>query len=123
MKKLNQYRAGLFMVLHYREIRSEIRPLMRKHNFAGVLQAIVNHLRTLREEGNIDKICRHIRFLGRIYARGNHYVKYILENLFIRSLRGLERTSTNTEWGTIQQHLPLMFLSIYAEQKKGHVII
>lgn len=62
MKKLNQYRAGLFMVLHYREIRSEIRPLMRKHNFAGVLQAIVNHLRTLREEGNIDKICRHIRF-------------------------------------------------------------
>lgn len=106
------------MMVHYWEIRSEIRPLFRKHNFAGVLQAVVNHLRTLKDQGNIEKIGVHIRFLGKIYERGNHYVRYMLENLFVRSLRGLERRSVEAEWLSIQAHMPVMFLNIYQAQKK-----
>ncbi|MDR3008820.1 MAG: hypothetical protein LBV59_12845 [Sphingobacterium sp.] len=123
MKKLNQYRAGLYMALHYREIRTEINFLLRKHNFAGALQAVINHLRHLSTERNIDKICQHIEFLGTIYGRGNHYVKYILENLFVRSLGGLQRISTVHTWTVIEARLPVPFLEIRKGQQIHNLLI
>jgi len=118
MKKLNQYRIGLYMILHYREIRSEINLLIRKHNFAGALQAVVNHLRTLSAARDIDTLCRHIHFLGALYSRGNHYVKYMMENLFVRSLTGIKRIYTVEEWITIENRLPLSFLEIQKRQQQ-----
>lgn len=117
MRKLNQYGAGLYMALHYKEIRSEINFLLRKHNFAGALQAVINHLRSLIVLQSTDKICQHIHFLGMIYGRGNHYVKYILENLFVRSLGGLRRISSVNTWAVIEAQLPTPFLEVLKGQQ------
>ncbi|PUV25838.1 hypothetical protein DCO56_02370 [Sphingobacterium athyrii] len=119
MQKLNQYRVGMYLILHYREIRSEINLLIRKHNFAGALQAVVNHLRVLSADRNIDKLCRHIHFLGTLYNRGNHYVKYMMENLFVRSLAGLKRIYSAEEWTRIEYRLPLSFLEIQKRQQQA----
>ncbi|MDR2269994.1 MAG: hypothetical protein LBF27_03720 [Sphingobacterium sp.] len=118
MKKLNQYRVGMYMTLHYREIRSEINLLIRKHNFAGALQAVVNHLRTLSADHNIDKLCRHIHFLGALYSRGNQYVKYMMENLIVRSLVGIKRIYTVEEWTMIESRLPMSFLEVQKRQQQ-----
>ncbi|WP_422663633.1 DUF7674 family protein [Sphingobacterium sp. UBA3549] len=111
------------MALHYKEIRSEINFLLRKHNFAGVLQAVINHLRHLITVRSTDKICQHIEFLGTIYGHGNQYVKYILENLFVRSLGGLQRISTVHTWTLIEARLPVTFLEIRKGQQIHNLFI
>lgn len=118
MKKLNKYRAGLYMTLHYKEIDSELRLLMRKHNFAGALQAVVNHLRALSAAGHVDKLCHHIQFLGTVYCRGNRYVRYLLENLFVRSLVGIKRIYSTEEWQAIEHRLPPSFVQIHIMQQR-----
>ena len=117
MKKLNRYRAGMYLVFHYREIRLELNQLIRQHNFAGALQAIINYLRSLTADHRVDELCRHIYFVGTLYRRGNHYVRYIIENLFVRSLAGMRRICSPHEWTLVENRLPLSFLEIQGKQQ------
>lgn len=113
MRKLNYLRASYFMAMRFKDLRSGIQRLTKQRNFAGVLQLQVNHLRTLQEAGSLKQLQSHIAYLGKIYQKGNSYVQYIIENLFVRSLKSLEKNSRVGEWERIYAQLPPSFASLY----------
>ena len=116
MKKLNYSRASYYMAGRFKEIRSEIKSLARHQNFAGVMQALVNHIKSLQAMGQEAKVKRYICYVGKIYSRGNDYVQYIIENLFVRSLGSLQRRASPTSWQAVMCGMPKAFTEIYQKQ-------
>lgn len=121
MDKINENRATQYIVAHYGEIRQELDQLSAHRNFAGVLQAVVNFLRFLLAKGQIDKAGKHIRVFGRLYTKGNDYLKYIIENLFIRSFEGIKRQCTTDEWNLLYKQIPVNLKKIYLQQKEEYL--
>lgn len=116
MKKLNYVRASYYIAQHFSEIRKEVIQLKRQRNFAGVLQALINHLRELHTSGDLELVSRHINYLGRIHAKGNAYVQYLMENLFVRSLRSFQRLAAPAVWQQLYSKMPKLFIAIYEQQ-------
>ncbi|MEJ5053651.1 DUF7674 family protein [Sphingobacterium sp. MYb382] len=116
MKKLNYVRASYYIAQHFSAIRMEVKQLRRQRNFAGVLQALINHLRELQTLGDLDLISRHLNYLGRIHAKGNAYVQYLMENLFVRSLRSFQRLVSPEAWQELYRKMPKLFIAVYEKQ-------
>lgn len=116
MKKLNRYRASYFLAQRCTAIQSDLRSLAQKRNFAGLLQAVINHLRVLHANREFVTINAYINHLSRAYGRGNGCVRYLIENLFVRSLGFLKKNSTPAEWIVLYNHLPLAFVHVYEQQ-------
>lgn len=122
MSKLNKTRASRYLAAHYPEIKQEIHTLSCNQNFAGVLQAIVNYLRVLLTRAEIKTISRLIRFVGWVYLRGDQYIKYIIENLFVRSFEGIRKRCTSQQWQFLFQNLPQPFKKVYTIQIENNLI-
>lgn len=120
--RINPTRASRYLAAHYPEIKGEIYVLSKNKNFAGVLQAIVNYLRVLIANSEITEVSRHIKFVGCLYVKGNKYIKYIIENLFVRSFEGIRKRSTPQQWQFIFQNLPLPFKNIYLLQNGNYLL-
>lgn len=116
MKKLNYFSASYFMAGKFKGIRSEIKGLAQKRNFAGVVQALVNHLKTLQAQGDLKKVINYITYLGKVYSKSNAYVQYMIENLFIRSLDSIGRCGSSLSWHSIYKQMPQSFVLIYQRQ-------
>ncbi|KGE12556.1 DUF7674 family protein [Sphingobacterium deserti] len=116
MNKLNYLKASHRMAGHFKEISGEIISLAQHRNFAGVVQALVNYLKSLQSIGQEAKLPRYICYVGKIYNRGNGYVRYMIENLFVRALGSLERRSSSTGWQAIAKRMPKTFTEIYLKQ-------
>lgn len=114
--KINEARAAVFIAEHHKEIYHEIKELSAHKNFAGILQAIVNLIRTLQEKGDFMKIITHIKYIGWIYHRGNDYIKYIIENLFVRSFEGMRKRCSSNQWKQVYAEMPKAFQVIYRSQ-------
>ncbi|MDA3613819.1 DUF7674 family protein [Polluticaenibacter yanchengensis] len=115
-QKVNEDKAAIYLAVHHKEISEEIKKLSSVENFAGVLQAVVNQLRRLLDTGEFAKITRHIKYIGWIYKMGNEYIKYIIENLFVRSLEGLRKKCSPAQWQRIYTDIPKSFQVIYQAQ-------
>ncbi|MFD2969134.1 DUF7674 family protein [Sphingobacterium bambusae] len=123
MRKLNYSRASYYLAGRFKEIRIEIRNLARHRNFAGVVQALVNYLKSLHSLGKLDKVSRYIDYLGKVYNQGNTYVQYIIENLFVRSLGSFQRRSDPACWDEMTRKMPKVFIEIYQRQMNEHLLI
>lgn len=115
-EKVNEDKAAVYLAVHHKEISDEIKKLSSGKNFAGVLQAVVNQLRSLLERGEFTKITRHIKYIGWIYNVGNEYIKYIIENLFVRSLEGIRKKCSPEQWQRLYTDIPKSFQAIYRAQ-------
>ncbi|ADY52142.1 MULTISPECIES: DUF7674 family protein [Bacteroidota] len=115
-QKINEDRAAVYLAEHHKEISNEIRELSAHKNFAGILQAVVNLIRCLLEKGEFTKITRHIRYIGWIYQRGNDYIRYIIENLFVRSFEGIRRRCSPNQWQQLYTEIPKPFQVVYLTQ-------
>lgn len=122
MNKINQTGASRYLAAHYLEIKEEINTLSSDRNFAGVLQAIINYLRVLLTHSQIKAMSHFIRSVGWVYCRGNQYVKYIVENLFVRSFEGIRKRCTPQQWQFLFKKLPQPFKNIYSLQNKNNLI-
>lgn len=122
ISKVNPARAAHYLAAHYPQIKEEIYTLSKNENFAGVLQAIVNYLRMLLTNSEIRKISRLIKFVGCLYPKGNEYIKYIIENLFVRSFEGIRKRSTPQQWQFLFQNFPPPFKNIYLLQNENNLI-
>ncbi|MCA5005559.1 DUF7674 family protein [Sphingobacterium bovistauri] len=122
MNKINENIASAYLESHYDEIKDEIKDeihkLSSRKNFPGILQAIINLLRFLQEKGQIQKIGLHIKVIGRLYNNGNDYLKYIIENLFIRSFEGIRKRCTTHEWNALYKQIPVNLKKIYLLQNQ-----
>lgn len=118
MSTLNPPKASRYLSAHYPEIKEEIDSLSSDQNFAGVLQAVVNYLNHLRANAAIRTMSRLIRFVGWLYCRGDQYIKYLIENLFVRSFAGIRKRCTPQQWHFLYKKFPKPFKEIYIVQNK-----
>lgn len=121
MNKINEQSASQYLADHYGEIKEEIIGLSSRRNFAGIFQAIVNHINYLLSNGQIEKIGNRLKYMGWLYRRGNEQVRNIIENLFVRSFRGMKRRCTSEEWIYMYQQIPKNLKQIYLLQSNSYI--
>lgn len=121
MERINEKKASDYLEIQYLEIKEEIHELSAHKNFAGVFQAIVNHLNILLSKGQTEKIGVKIKLIGWLYKRGNDYVQYIIENLFVRSFEGMKKRCTPQQWINMYQLIPSNLKNIYQLQHKNYL--
>ncbi len=121
MDKINENRAGVYLAFHYGEIKEEINELSSRKNFAGIFQAIVNHINLLIIKGQTEKIGIRIKLVGWLYKRGNEYVQYIIENLFVRSFEGMKKRCSAEQWSYLYASIPNNLKNIYQLQTKNYL--
>ena len=119
MNKINEQSASQFLANHYDEIKEEINDLSTRRNMAGIFQAIVNHINYLLANGQIEKIGIRLKYIGWLYKRGNEQICNLIENLFVRSFRGMKRRCTTEQWIYMYQHVPRNLKQIYLLQDKN----
>jgi len=124
MHRINQKKTVEYLKVLYPDIRNEITTLSDRNNFAGIMQTTVDHLRNLLSQAKIQSVIRNVKRMSWIYKRGNSYVRYIIENIFIRSFERLRRKSSPQQWKFLYQEIPTDFKNIYMEQtRKDHQLI
>ena len=116
MRILNSEAAAEYLANKCPQIRTEIKRLSQAKNFAGVMQAIVNYLRVLLANAKLKVISREIGFVGTVYQWGDDYAKDIIENLFVRSFKSIQRRCTSEEWIYLYPRIPADFRKIYLIQ-------
>ena len=117
MSQITVLRASSYLGSRFSEINAEIRSLSKYNNFPGVLQAVVNNLKQLVAEGRVKMVSRRIRFVGWVYQHGDHYIRYIIENLFVRSFQGIKKCCTINQWDLLYTNLPKSFKTVYRYQQ------
>lgn len=118
MDKINENAASVHLAFYYGEIKEEINQLSNRKNFAGIFQAIVNHINLSLTTGQMEKIGIRIKLVGWLYKRGNEYVQYIIENLFVRSFEGMKKRCSVEQWSYLYRVIPNNLKSIYQLQTK-----
>ncbi|AIM39084.1 hypothetical protein KO02_22140 [Sphingobacterium sp. ML3W] len=122
MERINEKKASDYLEIQYVEIKEEIHKLSAHKNFAGVFQAIVNHINLLLSTGQIEKIGLKLKLIGWLYRRGNEYVRYIIENLFVRSFEGMKKRCTAEQWIYMYQSIPKNLKNVYQLQNTNCLI-
>lgn len=123
MKKLNEKLAVEHMKVFYPYMRNEITGFSADHNFGGILQILVDDLKDSMRKENILKILNSIKRMEFIYNRGNSYVRYMIENLFIRSFKSIRMKAKPQQWKIICQEMSESFLQIHKIQMNKDELI
>ena len=88
------------------------------------MQTTVDQLKKLLEQSKIQSVILNVKRMDWIYNRGNSYVRYIIENIFIRSFESLRRKASPQQWRFLYQEIPSDFKHIYFEQiRKDHKLL
>lgn len=114
--QINEEQAATFLAAHYKEIGTEIKTLSSDKNFAGIFQAIVNQMRDSLDKGEFSKLIKYLKYTAWTYKRGNEYLQYIIENLFVRSFEGIRKKCTNIQWQRLYKKIPKPLKLIYLTQ-------
>lgn len=70
MNKINEQSASQYLADHYGEIKEEINDLSARRNFAGIFQAIVNHINYLLSNGQVEKNRQPVKIYGMALQKG-----------------------------------------------------
>lgn len=114
--QINEEQAAIFLATHYKEISTEIKSLSSDKNFAGMFQAIVNQMRSSLDKGEFSKLIKYLKYTSWTYKRGNEYLQYIIENLFVRSFESIRKKCTNIQWQRLYKKIPKPLKLIYLTQ-------
>ena len=113
---INRNKAAKYFANYYPEIKEEIRFLSLRKNFAGIIQSIINYLFQLLEQSKQIIVVSKIKEMGWLYTRGNNDVKDLIENLFVRSFRAMQKRYSPAEWNFLLEKCPIAFQNIYQNQ-------
>lgn len=106
---MNNEEATRYLAAKMPELGTQIHGLSRDGNFAGVLQAVVNHQHSLLASHRVAKVTETIRQLWQIYLRGNETVRFLVKNLYLRAQLCLEQRCNRKEWKYIMVRIPAGF--------------
>ncbi|MBD8080847.1 hypothetical protein IC610_00260 [Chryseobacterium sp. GCR10] len=123
LKTINENAAIEHLKVFYPTIQNEIVQLSAQDNFAGVIQATVNHLKSLLQESKINIVNHNIKMMDWIYRNGTNTVQQIIENLFVRSFRSFKKQTDLHQWNILYQFMPVNFQKIYVKQTKMDEIL
>lgn len=106
------------MKVFYPSIRNEITELSVQNNFPGIIQVAIDNMKNLSQNSKIQKISISIIRMYWIYKNGNSYIRYIIENLFVRSFESLRKNLQSQQWKFLYQEIPGDFQKIHSSQAK-----
>lgn len=118
LNKINRFTAVEYLKVFFPAVRKEIVTLSEQNNFPGVVQVAVDDIKVLTEKSNVQKINISIKRMYWIYKNGNSYIRYIIENLFVRSFGNLRKNLKPQQWKFLYQEIPKDFRTVYSEQTK-----
>lgn len=116
MKKINRITAIEYMKVFFPSIRSEITELSVQNNFPGIVQITIDNMKSLSQHSKIQKMSVSIRRMYWIYKNGNSYIRYIIENLFVRSFESWRKNLQPQQWKFLYQEIPSAFREIHSLQ-------
>ncbi|MFL9833867.1 DUF7674 family protein [Chryseobacterium terrae] len=122
-KEINENGAIEHLKVFYPTLQQEIGQLSAQNNFAGVIQATVNHLKNLLQQSKINIVNHNIKMMDWLYRNGTQNVKQIIENLFVRSFRSFKKQTDIHQWNVLYQYMPVSFQKIYVKQSKMDEIL
>nr|WP_314493611.1 hypothetical protein [uncultured Chryseobacterium sp.] len=119
LNRINRLTAVEYLKVFFPSVRKEITELSEQNNFPGVIQVAVDDIkvRTLKN-ANVQNITVSIKRMYWIYKNGNSYIRYIIENLFVRSFGSLRKHLKPQQWKFLYQEIPYGFRQVYTEQTK-----
>lgn len=118
LNKINRFTAVEYLKVSFPSVRREIVTLSEQNNFPGVMQVMIDDMKTDTQKSNVQKINISIKRMYWIYKNGNSYIRYIIENLFIRSFSSLRKSLKPQQWRFLYQEIPKDFRMVYSEQTK-----
>lgn len=118
LNKINRFTAVEYLKVFFPSVRREIVTLSEQNNFPGVIQVMIDDMKTDTQKSNVQKINISIKRMYWIYKNGNSYIRYIIENLFIRSFASLSKNLKPQQWRFLYQEIPKDFRIVYSEQTK-----
>ena len=118
LNKINRFTAVEYLKVFFPSVRREIVTLSEQNNFPGVMQVMIDDMKTDTQKSNVQKINISIKRMYWIYKNGNSYIRYIIENLFIRSFSSLRKSLKPHQWRFLYQEIPKDFRMVYSEQTK-----
>lgn len=104
------------MKVFFPSIRSEITELSVQNNFPGIVQITIDNMKSLSQHSKIQKMSVSISRMYWIYKNGNSYIRYIIENLFIRSFESWRKNLQPQQWKFLYQEIPSAFREIHSLQ-------
>ena len=123
MKTINENAAIEHLKVFYPTIQKEIVQLSAQDNFAGVIQATVNHLKNLLQQSKINIVNHNMKMMDWLYRNGTNNVQQIIENLFVRSFRSFKKQTDTHQWNILYQYMPVNFQKMYTNQTKMDEIL
>jgi hypothetical protein len=118
LNKINRFTAVEYLKVFFPSVRREIVALSELNNFPGVIQVMIDDMKIDTQKSNVQKINISIKRMYWIYKNGNSYIRYIIENLFIRSFASLRKSLKPQQWRFLYQEIPKDFRMVYSEQTK-----
>lgn len=118
LNKINRFTAVEYLKVFFPSVRREIVTLSEQNNFPGVIQVMIDDMKIDTQKSNVQKINISIKRMYWIYKNGNSYIRYIIENLFIRSFASLRKSLKPQQWRFLYQEIPKDFRMVYSEQTK-----
>lgn len=115
---MNRFTAVEYLKVFFPSVRREIVALSEQNNFPGVMQVMIDDMKIDTQKSNVQKINISIKRMYWIYKNGNSYIRYIIENLFIRSFSSLRKNLKPQQWRFLYQEIPNDFRTVYSEQTK-----
>ena len=123
MKTINENAAIEHLKVFYPTIQNEIVQLSAQDNFAGVIQATVNHLKNLLQQSKINIVNHNMKMMDWLYRNGTQNVQLLIENLFVRSFNSFKKQTDEHQWKFLYQYMPVKFQEIYVKQTRFDAIL
>ncbi|GGC42469.1 hypothetical protein GCM10011386_38390 [Parapedobacter defluvii] len=118
METINKKEFSFIVASELPDIRDEISHIRSKENVAGVMQAVVNYMRDMVRDKQLDKVLRCMNLVGWMYGRGDGAIRETIANVFVRSFNGLRNQCTNWDWERIREHMPANLYSVFTVQNR-----
>jgi len=107
MIAMDKTQASFFLVQKCTQISTQLGALASKSNFAGILQAVINHFHSLIEKAEIPTMVNYLRTISRVYRKGDQETRFLVENMFLRAQQGIKNRCTGDQWQYYYGHMPL----------------
>ncbi len=114
---MNEEQAALYIALHHQEIGNEIQVLSSHENFAGILQVVLNRIKSLLEGNKLQQAIRLIKNIARLYRKANDKVTTLIENMIILSFSRIAQRCSTKEWEIIYANVPKTFKTVFRSQQ------
>lgn len=113
---MNQYEIPAMIEDELPAIVRELETTREFGNAIHIMGILVRFVKRMLAAHNLSVVIKCMRMVDRIYEKGDPVVKNAIENIFILSFSGLQKTCNVAEWKLLSAKIPITLYSAYIRQ-------